>query len=233
VRGRGAALRARVQAGPLRTPVRRLADGSYLARIYARPADRDGGAVRGIACTPADPARVRAGKPHRLVTSLLGPVACPAHEPIALDHGRGGQELAFDELKTHWDDRKVAVRSQRPAGVAQEVSGLRRAHGVLRALRGEAAGVAPRALSFTGTLRVVLIRLPAAPRGPTAALAGWSAGLRAAVGQQRLRPRRERINPRVLKGRGRNTHARQKGNAAAASNPFASMSLYSNDRVLG
>jgi hypothetical protein len=33
VPGRGAALLARVQAGPLRTPVRRLADGSYLARI--------------------------------------------------------------------------------------------------------------------------------------------------------------------------------------------------------
>src|SRR6202000_3456343 len=69
VRGRGTELLARVQTGPLLTPVPRLSDGSYLARIYActtdRRAQRDGVTVRVIAYRHHDPARVRCGQESR------------------------------------------------------------------------------------------------------------------------------------------------------------------------
>src|SRR6185437_11774980 len=125
VGGRGAALLARVQRGPLLQPVLRLSDGSYLAQIYAstadRRADRGGVPVRVLAYTHNDPARVGCGKPARLVTSLLDPGAFPAGELIELYHTRWEQELALGELKTHLNGRKVDVRSRTPAGVAQEV----------------------------------------------------------------------------------------------------------------
>lgn len=206
VRARGTHLLARVQAGPLLTPVQGLADGSYLAQIYPRTADRlrdqHGVVVRVIAYTHRDPHRVGYGQRHRLVTSLLDPVASPAPELIDLYHRRWEEELAFDELKTHLNDRKVDVRSQTPAGVVQETYGLLLAHYLLRAMMAEAAtraGVDPRRLSFTQTLHILVIRLPEAPAaGPIPP--AWYAGLLAEIGRQQLRPRRDRLYPRVLKG---------------------------------
>jgi hypothetical protein len=226
-RGRGAHLLARVQTGPLLTPLRRLSDGSSLTKIYAttadRLADRRGTWVRVIAYTHNDPHRVGCRKKARLITSLLDPIAHPALELIELYHERWEQELAFDELKTHLNDRKVDVRSKTPAGVVQEVYGLLLAHYVLRALMSEAAvaaGVPARTLSFTSTLRVVLIRLPEAPRSEATGLAQWYAALLAAVAAQRLRPRQGRINARVIKG-GRSKFPRKaKGQRGHRVKPF-------------
>jgi hypothetical protein len=211
VRGRGAHLLARVQYGPLLHPHQRLADGSSLTTIYActadRRHDRDGVVVRVIAYTHNDPHRTGCGRRHRLVTSLLDPVACPARELIALYHRRWEEESAFDELKTHLNDRKVDLHSRTPAGVVQETHALLLAHYLLRTLMARAAtttGATPTELSFTDTLRILLIRLPEAPP-PSAGqgLAAWYDGLLQEVGRQRLRPRRNRICPRVVKG-GRN-----------------------------
>ena len=56
-------------------PIRNLADGSYLAKIYptpeARRADRDGIEVRVIRYTLDDPQRVGHGEVHTLITNLM------------------------------------------------------------------------------------------------------------------------------------------------------------------
>lgn len=228
VRGRQAHLLARVQKGPLLTPLQTLPDGSALAKIDAstadRLADRDGTVVRVIAYTQNDPQRVHAGKTARLVTSLLDAQAHPARELIELYHQRWEEELAFAELKTRLNDRKVEVRSKSPAGVVQEVHGLLLAHYVVRALMSRAAEpakVAPTALSFTETLRIVLLRLPGVgcKRGPE--LARWFAELLQEIGQARLRPRRSRGYPRVVKGGRARFPSKKPGHEGTRLKPFA------------
>jgi len=192
-------------AAPL-TPVLPLADGSYLAKLYRnaydRKADRGGIMVRVIDYTLDEPARVGCGKKHRLITTLLDAVAHPARDLVVLYHVRWEQELAIDEVKTHEMQRPV-LRSQTPAGVVQEIYGLLLAHYVVRTLMHEASlaadpPVAPTRLSFTGTLKILQCRLPACPRTP-AAQACWWRELLAEVARETIEPRRNRINPRVIK----------------------------------
>ena len=109
-------------------------------------------------------------------------------------------ELAIDELKTHLRERPV-LRSATPAGVLQEIEGLLLAHYVVRTVMFEAAereDLDPRQLSFTATLKILRCRLPHCPRSPAGARR-WYEGLLAEVAQQKLPPRRDRVNPRVIK----------------------------------
>ena len=66
---------ARLQRGLILTPIQRLSDGSYLAKIYpnayARKKDRQGIVVRVIKYTVDDPHRVGHGEEHTLITNLL------------------------------------------------------------------------------------------------------------------------------------------------------------------
>jgi hypothetical protein len=119
---------------------------------------------------------------------------------IELYHERWEEELAIDELKTHQRERPV-LRSQTPAGVVQEIEGLLLAHFVVRVLMCEAArrnDLPPRRLSFTGTLKVLRCRLPACPKSRTG-LRRWYEDLLAEIAEEVLPPRRNRINPRVIK----------------------------------
>src|SRR6516165_2498995 len=156
VRQRGAHLLARIKSNLIFEPIRVLADGSYLAKLYRSPADRrqdrDGILVRIIEYTFEDPGRPGSGEVHRLLTTLLDEVLDPAEALIVLYHERWEEELTIDELKTHQRERPV-LRSQTPAGVVQEIEGLLLAHYVVRVLMSEAArqhGLPPRRLSFVG-----------------------------------------------------------------------------------
>src|SRR3954469_13303888 len=124
---RGAHLLARVKSNSRLDPVRRLDDGSYLAKLYPSPADRrrdtNGLLVRVIEYTHDDPNRPGAGQRHRLITDVLNPTDLPASEAPLIYHERWEQELAFDEIKTHLNDREVPIRSKTPAGVVQEIYG--------------------------------------------------------------------------------------------------------------
>src|SRR5215210_3559370 len=68
-------LLARVTDQMVLRPIRRLADGSYLAKVYRngydRQKDRGGIAVRVIRYTLDDPQRVGHGEVHVLITNLL------------------------------------------------------------------------------------------------------------------------------------------------------------------
>src|SRR5205807_10509318 len=103
--GRGQKLMVRVKSNLILEPIRKLSDGSYLAKIYPSSYDRDkdrkGIVVRVIAYTLDDPQRVGHAERHRLITNLLDPEEYPALELICYYHQRCEEELTFDEQKTH------------------------------------------------------------------------------------------------------------------------------------
>jgi len=204
VRQRGAHLLARIKNNLVFRPLRRLRDGSYLAKLYPSPRHRDrdegGLKVRIIEYTLSDPGRPGSGERHRLLTTLLSAARHPARRLILLYHERWEEELTIDELKTHQRERPV-LRSETPAGVVQEIQGLLLAHYVVRVLMHEAARrneLPPRRLSFTGALKVLRCRLPECPKSRPG-LRRWYEDLLAEIAEEVLPERRDRINPRVIK----------------------------------
>ena len=116
----------------------RLADGSYLSRIY--PSERD---RRRRHQTNAIVLRVieyrlegvaDAEPIYRLVTNVLDAQQAPAQELAALYHERWEIEAALDELKTHLRGARIVLRSKTPELVRQEFYGLLMAHFAVRAL---------------------------------------------------------------------------------------------------
>jgi hypothetical protein len=204
VRQRKAHLLARVKKNLVFEPTRRLDDGSYLAKMYRsssdRQKDKNGILVRIIEYTFDDPGRPGSGQPHRLLTTLLDDELDPAATLIALYHERWEQELTIDELKTHQRERPV-LRSQTPGGAVQELYGLLLGHYVVRVLMQEAAasrGLDPQRMSFTGALKILRCRLPECPASRRGR-GRWYRELVAEVAEEVLPPRRDRVNPRVIK----------------------------------
>jgi IS4 transposase len=143
---------------------RRLADGSYLSRIYASTSDRRNQRnpiiVRAIDYRLED---IPDAEPiYRLITTILEPERAPAAEFAALYHERWEIETAFDELKTHLRGAQIVLRSKTPELVRQEFYGLMMAHFAIRGLMHEAALKAdedPDRLSFLHTVRIVRRRM--------------------------------------------------------------------------
>ena len=194
----------RSKTGRILKPIKRLCDGSYLAKIYAtdydRLHDRNGIRIRVIDYTLDDPQRVGHQEKHRLVTSLCDAKVHPASKLIQLYHERWEEEIAIDELKTH--QRTLAtLRSQTPARVVQEIYGMLIAHFVIRKTMfaaAERAGVSPQRISFTGAMKVLRCRLPEASKSRVG-IARWYEHLIDEISEEVLPPRRNRINPRVIK----------------------------------
>ncbi|OWK37336.1 hypothetical protein [Fimbriiglobus ruber] len=161
----------RIKSNMVLKPTQRLADGSFVAKIYPssyrRSQDRDGIVVRVIEYALDDPQRTGHEQPHRLMTNLLDAERYPALELVILYHERWEEELVFDEQKTHLDPRRAGkpahFRSQTPVGVEQEVYALSLGHFTVRALMLESAQTVDLdvdRLSFTGCLRILQARLP-------------------------------------------------------------------------
>jgi hypothetical protein len=187
-------------------PIKRLSDGSYLAKIYpsqyARQKDRGGRIVRILEYTFDDPNRPGHGERHRLVTTLLDENQHPARELICLYHERWEIEIANDELKTHQLARLVDLRSRTPQGVRQEIYGVLLAYNAVRGLMHEAAlaeQIDPRRLSFLDSLRVIRDTVADMRNARTEQLPILYRGMLKLIGQCRLPPRDGRINPRVIK----------------------------------
>jgi hypothetical protein len=212
VTARGAKLLARVKSDLILRPIRDLADGSYLAKIYRTPEDRrkdrEGIVVRVIRYTLDDRQRVGHGEAHTLITNLLDAGLYPAKELIMLYHERWEQELVYDEQKVHQDPPRVTkpahLRSETPAGVIQEVYALALGHFVARALMFEAAatvGLDTDRLSFTGCFQILKCRLPECDSSTPGRFEQWYRGLLWEMQRERTddEVRRNRINPRVVK----------------------------------
>ncbi len=206
----GIAAIARVKSQLILTPQRHLADGSYWAKVYpnyhARRRDRDGILVRVIEYTLDDPQRVGHGEVHRQITNVLDDSALPAWSWVCAYHERWEEELVFDEQKTHHDPvrpgKPAHLRSETPDGVHQEVLALSLGHFVTRALMVEAAaplGLDVDRLSFSGSLRVLRCRLPEGAGLTGQSWQQWCAGLLWEIQQELIEPRRNRVNPRVVK----------------------------------
>jgi len=148
------------------SPDKRLADGSYLSRIYASQWDfrhkTNGVVVRIIDCAldgVADAEPV-----YRLATTILDPEQAPAQELAALYHERWEIETAFGELKTHLRGARIVLRSKTPDLVRQEFYGLLMAHFAIRSLIHEAAlkvDEDPDRLSFIHAVRVIRRKIQA------------------------------------------------------------------------
>ncbi len=127
------------------------------SRSRPRPAERIRHCRRAGACgrsTRSAPAT----RPQVLLTSLLDPRRYPAAELVALYHERWEQELSYDELKTELLEREEALRSRRPAAVAQELWGLLLVYNLVRlamARAAQAAHVAPTRISFIAALHLI------------------------------------------------------------------------------
>ena len=207
---RGVKLLVRIKSNMVFKPIQRLADGSYLAKIYPSPyhrsQDREGIVVRVIEYALDDPQRVGHGEQHRLMTNLLDAEQYPAMELVILYHERWEEELVFDEQKTHLDPRRAGkpahFRSQTPVGVEQEVYALSLGHFIVRALMLESAQTVDLdvdRLSFTGCLRILQTRLPECDNATPQSLERWYERLLWEMAQERIEPRRNRVNPRVVK----------------------------------
>jgi Insertion element 4 transposase N-terminal/Transposase DDE domain len=207
---RGTKLLIRLKGNLILRSIQRLPDGSFLAKIYPSPhdrdQDRDGIVVRVIEYTLNDPQRTGHGEIHRLATNLFDHVMFPALELACCYHERWEEELVFDEQKTHQDPRRPTkpthLRSQTPAGVEQELYALSLGHFVVRALMLEAAhqeNLDVDRLSFTGCLQILQARLPECDSSTPQRLNQWYRLLLVELAQERLEPRRNRVNPRVVK----------------------------------
>jgi Insertion element 4 transposase N-terminal/Transposase DDE domain len=207
---RGVQVLARGTTQMVLRPTRVLPDGSYLSKLYKndydRRKDRDGVVVRVIRYTLDDPQRVGHGEEHVLITTLLDDALYPAMDLIILYHERWEHEITFDEQKTHQDPPRASkptpLRSETPAGVIQEIYAVSLAHFVIRALMSEAAATValdPDRLSFTGCFQILKCRLPECDAGTPATFGAWYRGLLWEMQGERTDPRRNRINPRVIK----------------------------------
>jgi hypothetical protein len=144
---------------------KRLADGSYLSRIYSstshRRKQRKAIVVRVIEYRLKDVPG--AETIYRLITTIRDPKLAPAKELAALYHERWEIETTLDELKTHLRGAQIVLRSKTPELVQQEFYGLLMAHFAIRGLMHEAALQAdedPDRLSFVHTVHVVQRRMP-------------------------------------------------------------------------
>jgi hypothetical protein len=211
----GVHLLARLSKGMVLKPIKHLSDGSYVAKIYAnsydRKKDRRGIVVRVIKYTLNDPQRVGHHEDHLLLTDLLNDSEYPAWELIPGYHWRWEHELVFDEQKTHQDPPRASkpthLRSETPTGVLQEVYALSLAHFVIRSLMFQAArriGLDTDRLSFTGCFQILRCRMPECDCRTPQLFEVWCNVLLDEMSRERIEPRRNRINPRVIKRKMKN-----------------------------
>ena len=183
---------------------KRLADGSYLSRIY--PSRKDRTRQTHAICLRVIEYRLEgvsdAEPIYRLVTSVLDAQQAPAQELAALYHERWEIEMALDELETHLRGAKIVLRSKTPDLVRQEFYGLLMAHFAVRALMHEAAlkaNVDPDRLSFIYAVRVVRRKLPAFNAIPPVHRKAFHERVLDEILQERLACRRGRLNLRGVK----------------------------------
>lgn len=196
----------RVPANVILEPVERLAEGSYLAYLYPSPRarrQRKGGIlVRVIEYTLDDPNRPGYKQLYRLITSLLDAERYPALELVCAYHERWEIENTIDEVDTHQRVHPGPLRSQKPVGVIQELYGMLLAHYVVRSLMHEAALCAeldPDRLSFINSLRVIRRAIPEFQQAAPECLPLLYERLLDDIAREKLPPRRDRSNPRVVK----------------------------------
>jgi Insertion element 4 transposase N-terminal/Transposase DDE domain len=145
----------------------------------------------------------RGFRPQTLLTSLVDARKYPAAELVELYHERWELELGFDEVKTEMLEREESIRSQRPAGVAQELWGLLLAYNLVRLEMEQVAHeakVTPSRISFIAALRFIRTTLIGLVFSSPGVIPKRLRQLRADIGHFVLPERRpDRRYPRAVK----------------------------------
>lgn len=203
-------LLVRIQKSMVFTPIKTFDDGSFLAKVYRsnwyRENDRNGIVVRIVQYKLDDPQRTGHDETHRLMTNLMDADEFPAMELIMEYHERWEEELVFDEQKTHQDpcraEKPTNYRSETSDGLTQEIYAMSIAHFVTRALMlaaAEEANIDVDRLSFKGSFQIIKTRLPECDASSQATMTQWYRAVVWEIGRERIAPRRNRVNPRVIK----------------------------------
>lgn len=148
------------------------------------------------------------GETIRLLTDLLDTDAFTAEELAMFYHERWEAELVYDELKTHLEtvlhgSTRTIFRSKTAEGVLQEMYGMAAVYNMIRITMAQAARrvrISPDEISFVGTLnqlRDAELEFQSAGNAPIQALRRQL--LRDIADDRVDRPRRTRVNPRVVK----------------------------------
>lgn len=204
VRQRGGEVLARVKVSRALPVEQKLADGSYLSRIYpdynSSRRQENGIKVRVICYGHDDPQRAGCGEMTVLITTVLSVDLLSAMEAVRLYPWRWAEESVLAEVKTTMQQGKAPLmRSKTPRLVYQELFGLFLAHYQVRQVMAQAARLAAVGawqLSFTDSLEVLRKWLSEESRQ------GWKRRyevLMRNVAQKELREKRERSYPREKK----------------------------------
>jgi hypothetical protein len=211
----GGAVIVKVPAGVKIKRVQRLADGSWLAEITGQiidpvmPHTVSGRQHWMIVTLTVRVIRleIRGFRPFCLMTNLLDP-AIPAREIALHYHRRWDLELAYDEIKTHQcatlrGQSPTTFRSKLPELVKQEIYALVITYNLVRTLIYQATaaqGHDPTAISFLETLQHLLDAAPVLTAATPAHREQKRQYVLSLIVDCRIdRPRRPRLNPRVVK----------------------------------
>ena len=200
----------RVSKSMVFKPIKHLADGSYLAKVYPsnwyRENDRRGIPVRIIEYKLNDPQRTGHDEVHRLMTNLFDAKQFPAMELILEYHERWEEEIVYDEQKTHQDpcraEKTTNLRSETVDGLKQELYALSLGHFVIRAMMHKAAesvNTDVDRLSFKGCFQILKTRLPECNPSTKSSFRHWFEAVLWEMSCELVPTRRNRINPRVIK----------------------------------
>ena len=200
----------RVSKAMVLKPIKHLADGSYLAKIYPsnwyRVNDHSGIVVRVIEYKLDDPQRTGHNEVHRLMTNLFAAKQYPAMELILEYHERWEEEIVFDEQKTHQDpcraEKTTNLRSETSDGLRQELYALSLGHFVIRAMMlqaAESSNTDVDRLSFKGCFQILKTRLPECSPRTKSSFAAWFKAVLWEMSCESVPIRPNRINPRVIK----------------------------------
>jgi hypothetical protein len=158
--------------------------------------------VRIIEYTLTDPALPGYNQPHRLLTTLLDPVAAPALQLVYAYHERWEIEILIDEVQTHQRLNGKPLRSKKPQGVLQELYALLLAHYAVRQLMYQAAvsvEIDPDRLSFVHAVRVLQDAIPEFQMVAAEEIPRLYRRMLADIAREQLPERQGRCNPRVVK----------------------------------
>lgn len=171
----GAELLWRMPANFNLTVERVLSDGTYLTELTARnrgkrPAhDRLTVRIIEYSVLTTDENGEQVSELFCLATTLTDPATAPALELAQLYTQRWEFETLLDALKTRQRGPRVVLRSHTPDGVRQELWAMFCVYHALRELivtAADPAGIDPRRISFTHTLRTAGRSLTAPPFPP-------------------------------------------------------------------
>ncbi len=210
-RSTGAHVLGRLDSRSWARPWVRLHDGSYLVKVYRDGRHQTGESLtaRVIEYQIKDPQTGKLSAPIRLIPTLLDPQQYPIEALIRLYHERWELEQGIDELKTHLCLSARTLRSQTPQGVEQELYGILLAYFAVRTLMYAAALQAhwdPDEVSFVHTLNVIQRSQWRLMQASSCQRPALRQALLHEVCQERVPPRRLRLQARVVK----RTHSRYK-----------------------